>query len=125
MLQRYDCPYGDATPFRRKLSCFGFASITARSLNASSFQARCRWIRIDVLNPVWGSRAGSAAPPLSAEYLGADSDEVAQACRYEVARRFRDDVAHLSDLISPGGEAFWPVGSLASVKPDGQSGIAT
>lgn len=55
----------------------------------------------------------------------ADSDEVAQAYRYEVARGFRDDVAHLSDLISPSGEAFWPAGSLASVKPRGQSGIAT
>lgn len=54
-----------------------------------------------------------------------DSDEVAQAYRYEVARGFRDDVAHLSDLISPSGEAFWPAGSLASVKPRGQSGIAT
>ncbi len=29
----------------------------------------------------------------------ADSDEVARVYRYEVARRFRDDVAHLSDLI--------------------------
>jgi len=57
--------------------------------------------------------------------LIADSDEVAQAYRYEVARGFRDDVAHLSDLISPSGEAFWPAGSLASVKPRGQSGIAT
>jgi hypothetical protein len=57
--------------------------------------------------------------------LSADSDEVAQAYRYEVARGFRDDVAHLSDLISPSGEAFWPAGSLASVKPRGQSGIAT
>jgi hypothetical protein len=57
--------------------------------------------------------------------LPADSDEVAQAYRYEVARGFRDDVAHLSDLISPSGEAFWPAGSLASVKPRGQSGIAT
>lgn len=36
----------------------------------------------------------------------ADSDEVARVYRYEVARGFRDDVAHLSDLISPGGEAF-------------------
>ncbi|WP_247523393.1 hypothetical protein, partial [Bradyrhizobium sp. 145] len=56
---------------------------------------------------------------------GADSDEVAQAYRSEVACGFRDDVAHLSDLISPSGEAFWPAGSLASVKPRGQSGIAT
>ncbi|WP_024927748.1 nucleoid-associated protein, partial [Afipia sp. NBIMC_P1-C1] len=32
----------------------------------------------------------------------ADSDEVARVYRYEVARGFRDDVAHLSDLISPG-----------------------
>ncbi|RXH42727.1 hypothetical protein XH94_00045 [Bradyrhizobium zhanjiangense] len=54
----------------------------------------------------------------------ADSDEVARVYRFEVALGFRDDVAHLSDLISPGGEAFWPVGSLASVKPRGQSGIA-
>ncbi len=38
--------------------------------------------------------------------LPADSDEVARVYRYEVARGFRDDVAHLSDLISPGGEAF-------------------
>lgn len=38
--------------------------------------------------------------------LRADSDEVARVYRYEVARGFRDDVAHLSDLISPGGEAF-------------------
>jgi hypothetical protein len=38
--------------------------------------------------------------------LCADSDEVARVYRYEVARGFRDDVAHLSDLISPGGEAF-------------------
>lgn len=38
--------------------------------------------------------------------LHADSDEVARVYRYEVARGFRDDVAHLSDLISPGGEAF-------------------
>lgn len=38
--------------------------------------------------------------------LAADSDEVARVYRYEVARGFRDDVAHLSDLISPGGEAF-------------------
>ncbi|MGY3131190.1 hypothetical protein ACVWZM_001872 [Bradyrhizobium sp. USDA 4501] len=37
MLQRYDSPYGDATPFRLKLSCFGSTSITGRSLNASSF----------------------------------------------------------------------------------------
>ena len=37
----------------------------------------------------------------------ADSDEVARVYRYGVARGFRDDVAHLSDLISPGGEAFW------------------
>ncbi|MFC7695367.1 hypothetical protein ACFQX9_01305, partial [Bradyrhizobium sp. GCM10028915] len=36
--------------------------------------------------------------------FAADSDEVAQAYRYEVARGFRDDVAHLSDLISPSGE---------------------
>jgi hypothetical protein len=35
---------------------------------------------------------------------GADSDEVAWVDRYEVARRFRDDVAHLSDLISPSDE---------------------
>lgn len=61
----------------------------------------------------------------SGEWTSADSDEVAQAYRYEVARGFRDDVAHLSDLISPSGEAFWPAGSLASVKPRGQSGIAT
>ena len=54
----------------------------------------------------------------------ADSDEVARVYRFEVARGFRDDVAHLSDLMSPGGEAFWPVGSLASGKPLGQSGIA-
>ncbi|MBQ8104937.1 MAG: hypothetical protein IJ127_18890, partial [Afipia sp.] len=40
------------------------------------------------------------------EDAGADSDEVARVYRYEVARGFRDDVAHLSDLISPGGEAF-------------------
>ncbi|WP_247542607.1 hypothetical protein, partial [Bradyrhizobium sp. 146] len=53
----------------------------------------------------------------SAVVSAADSDEVAQAYRYEVARGFRDDVAHLSDLISPSGEAFWPAGSLASVKP--------
>ena len=32
----------------------------------------------------------------------ADSDEVARVYRFEVARGFRDDVAHLSDLISPG-----------------------
>ena len=57
-------------------------------------------------------------------FTRADSDEVAQAYRYEVARGFRDDVAHLSDLISPGGEAFWPVGSLALSEPRGQSGIA-
>ncbi len=38
--------------------------------------------------------------------VSADSDEVARVYRYEVARGFRDDVAHLSDLISPGGEAF-------------------
>jgi len=43
--------------------------------------------------------------PYPAE-IGADSDEVARVYRYEVARGFRDDVAHLSDLISPGGEAF-------------------
>ncbi len=42
----------------------------------------------------------------SAEGSSADSDEVARVYRYEVARGFRDDVAHLSDLISPGGEAF-------------------
>ena len=42
--------------------------------------------------------------PLSV--TSADSDEVARVYRYEVARGFRDDVAHLSDLISPGGEAF-------------------
>ncbi|WFU41787.1 hypothetical protein QA640_04545 [Bradyrhizobium sp. CB82] len=54
----------------------------------------------------------------------ADSDEVARVYRYEVARGFRDDVAHLSDLISPGGEAFWPVDSLALGEPHGQSGIA-
>jgi hypothetical protein len=54
----------------------------------------------------------------------ADSDDVARVYRFEVARGFRDDVAHLSDLISPGDEAFWPVGSLASDKPRGQSGIA-
>ncbi|MGY3387575.1 hypothetical protein ACVWW6_000166 [Bradyrhizobium sp. USDA 3311] len=58
-------------------------------------------------------------------WLIADSDEVARVYRYEVARGFRDDVVHLSDLISPGDEAFWPAGSLASVKPRGQSGIAT
>ncbi|WP_219683958.1 hypothetical protein [Bradyrhizobium canariense] len=72
---------------------------------------------------------GVADHSKSAHYAGglslADSDEVAQAYRYEVARGFRDDVAHLSDLISPSGEAFWPAGSLASVKPRGQSGIAT
>ena len=54
----------------------------------------------------------------------ADSADLARVYRFEVARGFRDDVAHLSDLISPGGEAFWPVGSLASGKPLGQSGIA-
>ncbi|UWU82854.1 hypothetical protein N2605_25125 [Bradyrhizobium yuanmingense] len=43
-------------------------------------------------------------------------DEVARLYRYEAARRFRDDVAHLSDLISPSGEAFGPVSFLASVK---------
>jgi hypothetical protein len=36
--------------------------------------------------------------------------------RFEVARGFRDDLAQLADLISPGGEAFWPVGSLTSAK---------
>jgi hypothetical protein len=51
----------------------------------------------------------------------ADSDEVARVYRFEVARGFRDDVAHLSDLISPGGEAFWLVDCLASGKPLGQS----
>lgn len=96
------------------------------------------------LSPAW--RNGSGVPPTSqtasisrrtayasqsiwsrgsSQYWDADSDEVAQAYRYEVARGFRDDVAHLSDLISPSGEAFWPAGSLASVKPRGQSGIAT
>jgi hypothetical protein len=34
---------------------------------------------------------------------GADSDDVARVYRFEVARGFRDDVAHLSDLISPRG----------------------
>lgn len=51
--------------------------------------------------------------------MHADSDEVAR-----VYRGFRDDVAHLSDLISPGGEAFWPVDSLALGEPRGQPGIA-
>jgi hypothetical protein len=51
----------------------------------------------------------------------ADSDEVARVYRFGVARGFRDDVAHLSDLISPGGEAFWLVDCLASGKPLGQS----
>lgn len=45
-------------------------------------------------------------PNLRQVHLIADSDEVARVYRYEVARGFRDDVAHLSDLISPGGEAF-------------------
>jgi hypothetical protein len=54
----------------------------------------------------------------------ADSDDVARVYRFEVARGFRDDVAHLSDLISPGDEAFWSLGSLALDEPRGQSGIA-
>jgi hypothetical protein len=54
----------------------------------------------------------------------ADSDDVDRVYRFEVARGFPDDVAHLSDLISPGGEAFWPVGSLALDEPRGQCGIA-
>jgi len=47
---------------------------------------------------------------------GADSDEVARVYRYEAAHQFRDDVAHLSNLISPSGEAFWVVSFMASVK---------
>jgi hypothetical protein len=38
--------------------------------------------------------------------------------RFEVAQGFRDDLAHLSDLTSPGIEAFWLVGPVASAKPD-------
>jgi hypothetical protein len=54
----------------------------------------------------------------------ADSDDVARVYRFEVSQGFRDDLAHLSDLTLPGGEAFWLVGSVASAKPRGQSGIA-
>jgi hypothetical protein len=36
-------------------------------------------------------------------------------------RGFRGDVAHLSDLILPGSEAFWLVGCLAWGKSLGQS----
>ena len=65
------------------------------------------------------------ASPLNPEKhlvsLVADSDDVARVCRFEVAQGFRDDLAHLSDLISPGGETFWLVGSVASAKPRGQS----
>lgn len=75
-----------------------------------------------ISNSIFGYCCGSFI--LSITKKRADSDEVARVYRFEVARGFRDDVAHLSALISPGGEAFWPVGSLASVKPHGQSGIA-
>ncbi|KAG5725737.1 hypothetical protein E4T56_gene9486, partial [Termitomyces sp. T112] len=57
-----------------------------------------------ISNSIFGYCCGSFI--LSITKKRADSDEVARVYRYEVARGFRDDVAHLSDLISPGGEAF-------------------
>jgi hypothetical protein len=54
----------------------------------------------------------------------ADSDEVARVYRYEVARGFRDDVAHLSDLISPGHEAFWLPGFSGIGRAARSTGIA-
>jgi hypothetical protein len=44
----------------------------------------------------------------------ADSDDVARVYRFEVAQGFRDDLGHLSDLISLGAEAFWLVDFVAS-----------
>ena len=62
---------------------------------------------VDLHGRYWDRIAAAKTDAQSfAKILAADSDEVARVYRYEVARGFRDDVAHLSDLISPGGEAF-------------------
>jgi hypothetical protein len=51
----------------------------------------------------------------------ADSDDLARVYRFDVARQFRDDLARLSDLISPGERGVLAGWFLAPSKPRGQS----
>lgn len=83
--------------------------IVAQILDAVGWTQNSKLFDARLLEPAAGNGAfvvEAAKRLVRACRRYADSDEVARVYRYEVARGFRDDVAHLSDLISPGGEAF-------------------
>jgi hypothetical protein len=64
------------------------------------------------------------AIPQKTQRLGrqsADSDDLARVYRFDLAQDSEDDLAHHSDLISPGARGVLAIWFLALAKPRGQS----